>query len=261
MASPDTFNRELSLEGSMNFRDLGGLRTADGRMVRTGRLFRSDALHRLTAQDIAVLSRLKIATLIDLRSPAEIMQSGPSPLLERGTRHLQMPVFSRDLSPDDISPDSSLGDLYIKMLALGTDGIGVLFETLSQEEQFPAVIHCAAGKDRTGIVSALILRALGVPDETIVADYALTDRNMMQLVQRMQASGQAFITQVSDDMIRAMPETMETFLRSLDETHGSTSGYLRYAGIDEPVIAAVRDQLLEPATNHPIPEERPGGLS
>lgn len=249
MADRDTINRELSLEGSINFRDLGGLRTADGRPVRTGHLFRSDALHRLTASDIDILSRLEIATLIDLRSPVEIELSGPSPLLERGTRHLHMPVFSRDLSLDDITPDSTLGDLYMRMLELGTGGVGLLFETLSQEEHFPAIIHCAAGKDRTGIVSALILRALGVPDETIVADYALTDRNIMQLVQRMQASGQSFSTQVPDDMIRAVPETMETFLRSLDETYGSTTGYLDHAGVQQDVINAVRDQLLEPVSS------------
>lgn len=248
MANAETINRELSLEGSMNFRDLGGLQTSDGQKVRTGRVFRSDALHRLTARDIAVLSRLEIATLIDLRSPAEIEQSGPSPLLEHGARHLHMPVFSRDLSPHDISPDSTLGDLYITMLEMGTSGVGMLFETLSQEGRLPAVIHCAAGKDRTGIVSALVLRALDVPDATIVADYALTDRNMMQLIQGMQALGHSFPTQVPDTMLRAVPETMETFLRSLDEMYGSTPGYLRHAGVQPGVISAVRDQLLEPSS-------------
>lgn len=246
MANIDPIDRELSLEGSSNFRDLGGLQTAGGRVVRTGRLFRSDALHRLTAGDIDILSRLEIATLIDLRSPDEIEESGPSPLLERGTRHLHMPVFSSDLSPDDIAPDGTLGDLYMRMLEEGTGGVAFLFDALSRNERFPAVIHCAAGKDRTGIVSALILRALDVPDETIVADYALTDRKVVQLIQSMQASGQSFPTEMPEDMIRALPGTMEIFLRSLDETYGSTKGYLDHAGAQPEVIDAVRDQLLEP---------------
>lgn len=103
-----------------------------------------------------------------------------------------MPVFNRDLLPGGIAPGSTLGDLYLRMLEQGADGIGPIFETLAQEGQLPAVIHCAAGKDRTGIVSALILRALGVPDATIVADYALTDRNVMRVILCMQAGGSRF---------------------------------------------------------------------
>jgi protein tyrosine/serine phosphatase len=245
---PETINRELSLEGSVNFRDLGGLLTTDNRRTRAGRLFRSDALHRLTNADLDILSELRIATLIDLRSQSELERSGPSPLLDRGTRHLHLPLFSSDTSPAAIDPALTLGDLYVSMLERGTDRIRMIFEILADGRDLPAVVHCAAGKDRTGVVTALILRSIGIADITIVEDYALTDRNMMRLIEQMQASGQPLSgMRVPDHYMRAVPETMELFLKTVDDTYGSTSGYLTHAGVDAPVIAAVRDQLLQPA--------------
>lgn len=245
---PETIDRELSLEGSVNFRDLGGLPTTDDRRTRAGRLFRGDALHRLTNPDLDILSELRIATLIDLRSDSELEKSGPSPLLERGTRHLHLPLFSSDTSPEAIDPALTLGDLYVRMLERGTDRIRMIFQILANGRNLPTVVHCAAGKDRTGVVTALILRSIGVADITIVEDYALTDRNMIRLIERMRATGQPLSSlRVPDHYMRAVPETMEVFLRSVDDTYGSTSGYLAHVGIDAPVIAAVRDQLLEPA--------------
>lgn len=241
-------DRELSLEGSVNFRDLGGLPTTDDRRTQAGRLFRSDALHRLTNADLDILSDLGIATMIDLRSESELEKSGPSPLLDRGTRHLHLPLFSSDTSPEAIDPALTLGDLYVRMLERGTGRIRAIFEILANGQHLPAVIHCAAGKDRTGVVTALVLRSIGVADITIVEDYALTDRNMMRLIEQMRTSGQPLSSmRVPDHYMRAVPETMELFLRTVDDTYGSTIGYLAHAGIDRPVIAAVRDQLLEPA--------------
>lgn len=246
--STDTIDRELSLEGSANFRDLGGLRTGDGGAVRAGRLFRSDALHGLTAADLERIAHLAIRTLIDLRSPAEIAASGPSPLLDRGARHLHWPIFSRDVTKEEFTPTDSLGELYATMLERGTERLGLLFETLAEADSLPAVIHCAAGKDRTGVVSAIVLRTLGVPDTTIVADYAVTDRNMARLVAQQQAAGRPISdVRVPEHFMRAVPETMETFLATLDARHGSIAGYLAHAGIRDEVIAAVRNQLLEPA--------------
>jgi protein-tyrosine phosphatase len=243
----ELLDREVRLEGSVNFRDLGGLQTTDGRIVRSGRLFRSDALHRLTSADLESIAHLTIATLIDLRSPKELERSGPSPLLERGARHIHMPIFTGDVTADEVREESTLEELYVKMLERGTDKFGLVFEILATGEDLPAVIHCAGGKDRTGVVTALVLRALGVPDPAIVADYAITDRNMARLIEQFRASGHPVSEmRVPDHYMRAVPETMETFLRTVDETYGSTTGYLAHAGIDGQVVSRLRDQLLEP---------------
>lgn len=247
MTESTTINRHLSLEGSANFRDLGGLSTADGRRVRAGRLFRSDALHRLTASDLDVLDGIGVATLIDLRSDDELREGGPSPLLDRGTRHLHLPVLSSTTAPAAIGPEMTLAVLYGQMLERGDGLLRALFEALVAEEYLPAVIHCAAGKDRTGVVTAIVLRALGVPDITIVEDYALTDPNMIRLVELSREAGHPLSrTQVPEHFMRALPQTMEAMLATLDETYGSTDAYLSRGGVDARLIAAVRDALLEP---------------
>ena len=246
MATTPTLDpRELNLEGSANFRDLGGLETAGGARVTSGRVFRSDALHGLTASDLDVLSALGIAMLVDLRDMREIEESGPSPLLDHGVRHFHAPLMP-SAAPDKL-PDQSLGMevLYAAMLERAQPRFGEIFQALAETANLPAVIHCAAGKDRTGVTVALLLRVLEVPDEVIVLDYALTDRNMERLWARLAANGYARPTgQYPAHYLRAERSTMERFLQALDRTFGSAQGYLREAGVTSSQLAAIRQHLL-----------------
>lgn len=242
--------RELTLEGSVNFRDLGGLVTRDGQRVRTGYVYRSDALHGLTAADMERLASLRIALLVDLRAATEIERSGPSPLVAGGSRVLHAPIMRQEGAPRDLDPETRMEILYAGMLEGGRDTFGEIFTALAGEDNLPAVIHCAAGKDRTGVTVALLLRLLGVPDEVIVLDYTLTDRNMARLIERLRISGV-----VSTDVAypahfyRAAPETMDTFLASLDDTWGSAEAYLTDAGVSRDHVETLRNRLLEP-TQH-----------
>lgn len=240
--------RELTLEGSVNFRDLGGMETTTGGTIKPRHIFRSDALHRLTSTDLAQLADYGISMLVDLRGEQEIERSGPSPLLESGTRHFHAPLMTT--AAPTSRPDPSLGMevMYGQMLENARPKFGEIFQTLAEESNLPAVIHCTAGKDRTGVTVALLLRLLEVPDETIVLDYALTDRNMQRLMERWTTEGAAITTgQYPAHYMRANPETMERFLQALDVTFGSANDYLLEAGLSADQAVAIRTRLVNAA--------------
>ncbi|HWK81257.1 MAG TPA: tyrosine-protein phosphatase [Thermomicrobiales bacterium] len=254
MTDPTTMNaseldpREWALEGATNFRDLGGLVNRHGQVVRRHRVFRSDALARLTPVDLDRLAGVSIRTLIDLRSPIEIAQTGPSPLVGRGTSVVHAPVMDVDASPEALD-DKPLAEMYAAFLVQGEASYRTVFSTLATRDDLPAVIHCAAGKDRTGVAVALLLRLLEVDDALIVDDYAITDRNMRRMIQGWMESNPELASRaeglkIPEQLIRAQAETMATFLVTLDATYGSAEGYLRAAGVGHDEIAAIRDALL-----------------
>jgi protein tyrosine/serine phosphatase len=239
--------REVVLDGSVNFRDLGGLTGLDGRTVRKGRIFRSDALHALTEVDLDRLAGLHISTLIDLRSNVEIARSGPSPLLGVGTRVMHCPLMDETGANETLDPDLPMEHLYARMLAGGQGRFGAIFDALGDETTLPAVVHCAAGKDRTGITIALLLRVLGVADEEIVLDYAITDRNMARLIERILPNGvDETRGKIPEHYMRARPETMLAFLATLDERYGSAEAFLQSAGVSRERIESIREHFLDP---------------
>lgn len=245
MTSTVTLNRHIRFEGCFNFRDLGGLQTASGDIVRQGRLFRSDAVHNLTESDMDSIRALQVATLLDLRSSVEINTGTPGLLREGGVRHVHVPLM------DDVGVDQSdyrdipMEHLYARML--DGDGMVRVFAAFAEPATYPAIIHCAAGKDRSGITIALLLRTLGVPDDAIIADYALTDACMTGMVAALRANlGDERIDQVPAHYLRAMPETMQAFLNIVDDRHGSAENYLHNVGITDAQLGAIRESLLEP---------------
>ncbi len=241
MSQPSPNPREVTLEGSLNFRDLGGLETRSGGRIRRRRIFRSDALHLLTEGDLAVLAELGIATLIDLRGKDETERTGPSPLLGHGTRVAQVALL--DPVAQTIVPDFTIAlDVdYALMLNRARAGFGRAFVALAEEDSLPAVIHCASGKDRTGVTVALLLRVLEVPDEAIARDYAITDRNMARILARDPANAARF----PDHWHRAAPETMLRLLTTLDAQFGSAEDYLLGAGVSPSQLAAIRQRVLD----------------
>jgi protein-tyrosine phosphatase len=240
--------RELQLEGSVNFRDLGGLQTAAGATIRRGQVFRSDALHGLTGADLDLLADYGIAMLVDLRDLREIERSGPSPLLDHGVRHFHAPLMASTEPAAMPDPAPGMDVLYGSMLERAQPQFGAIFQSLAQAENLPAVIHCAAGKDRTGVTVALLLRLLEVPDEVIVLDYALTDRNMERLMAHLAANGyQPADVQYPAHYMRAEAATMQRFLQAMDVTFGTAEDYLTAAGVSTDQIGSIRQQLLEPA--------------
>lgn len=240
--------RQLVLEGAFNMRDLGHVHTTDGYEVRNGKLFRADALHKLTTADLELLGVFGIAAVIDLRSEHEIANTGPARLTEQGARHIHKPIMGGDPArPNRENMPDNLGHLYTLMAKNGSDRFVDTVEALAAIENMPAVFHCAAGKDRTGITAALIYSVLGVDRETIIADYVLTDANM----QRMRAQlieGQPEIAAQAgsypESYMRAEDATIRTFLSELDDEFGSPTAWLHASGLQESSVETLRRELL-----------------
>lgn len=240
--------RQLALEGAFNVRDLGHVTTEDGHEIRNGKLFRADALHKLTSSDLELLGGLGIATVVDLRSENEIANTGPARLTEQGARHIHMPIFGSDPArPDRVNMPESLGHLYTLMAKHGADRFVDVVETLATIENMPAVFHCAAGKDRTGITAALIYSVLGVDRETIITDYVLTDANMQRMRAQLMESRPEAAAQAGkypESYMRAEDATIRTFLAELDEEFGSPVDWLLTSGLRNSSIETLRSKLL-----------------
>lgn len=239
--------RHIELQGCLNFRDLGGYPTGDGRTLRWGRLFRSDALHQLSAADIGRLrDELGIGTIIDLRSSAEVQSEGRGPL-ELGPFALHhIPLFEGDTqSRPERPPDQSLADIYFLLAQFAREPIARVVRVLAESES-PAVYHCAAGKDRTGVISAVLLGLLGVEDEVIVADYALSATNIDAIIARLEAAEgyRTMLSQLPPETMHALPETMAGFLARLRERYGSAEGYALESGLGADVVDRLRRTLL-----------------
>ena len=239
--------RSIRLDGCLNFRDLGGYPTQDGRTVRWRMLFRSDALHLLTADDIARLrDELRIGDVIDLRSTAEVRSDGRGPLADEAIRFHHLPLFDGDAVRRDENPAAyTLADRYFLLAEFAKDAIARVITTLASSDA-PAVYHCAAGKDRTGVISAVLLGILGVKDEIIVADYAATQENLDAIIERLMASEgyQTMLSALPPDTLHAQPETMITLLERVRDRYGSMRAYARDAGVSDDAVGRLAARLL-----------------
>jgi protein tyrosine/serine phosphatase len=233
-------SRIVHLEGVVNFRDLGGLPTSNGRTVRRGRIFRSDVLYRLTPRDMNALGELGIRTVIDLRSRDEVRKYPQSSLNTAGLRQVNVPL----ISDTHVVADTMLDD-YLLVLRNAGEGFRVIFGLLSRDA-YPLVINCFAGKDRTGLVSALILGALGTPNHAIVADYALSERHMLRHFNLHRASNDVPAhTGPLPDWLVATPATMAMTLDAIADEWGSVPGYLEANGVSVDDLRRISNALVE----------------
>lgn len=257
--------QSLDLTGGCNFRDLGGYATASGATVRRGLIFRSGVLTYLTEADHAAIAPLGIRTIVDLRRDDEIVAeptiwSGPVQNLswqldesiassQRGAEWEQV-ATGPELRAWLMASYPTMQDWLVRPLR-------GLFDALL-EDKGPLVFHCAAGKDRTGFCAAIILGLAGVDEDTILADYALTDTavDLYAFTRRHRAARmgltdgehpfEKMAPDVRDALMRADPDYLKAALDSVADRHGSIDGYAQAAlGLDEAQIAAIRERLLE----------------
>lgn len=246
--------RDPGLLGPSNFRDLGGYRTADGRLVRWRHVFRSDAL-RLTEDDVAVMrDQLSIRTVVDLRTAFEYghRQGGGNEthvarLTAVGARRVHLPMVDETRvarQATDERPPAAKG--YLKMLERGGAAMSELFALLADEAHHPLVFHCAAGKDRTGIAAALLLGVLGVDDETIVADYALSQPNMARALEKIRARPDADRILANRPLasFEAPTDAVVGFVEAIHQVHGGWMTAAAAVGIDAPTVDRIRALLL-----------------
>jgi protein-tyrosine phosphatase len=241
--------RFVDLDGAHNFRDLGGLPTRDGGTTRFGVMFRSDALHHLQPTDVERLLELGVQTVIDLRSSVELERTGRGPLEATPIGWLHAPL-SHGGNGEALPPALAEGDLgrhYVESLPERTETLSQVITHLARADHLPAVFHCTAGKDRTGMVAALVLSLVGVDDAVIIEDYTLTDDRMTLVMERIRAAGDfpEPLAPVAASVARAEAASMRTFLDALLHTQGGAEGWARAAGLSADVREALRELLVE----------------
>ncbi|MEH1168890.1 tyrosine-protein phosphatase [Micromonospora sp. CPCC 205539] len=240
-------SRQISLPATFNFRDAGGYLGHDGRTVRRGRLYRSDSLHRLTEQDRDAFAAFGIRTVIDLRRPSEVDRDGRVPAYQGLTyRHIHPDHTEWTDQPHEEGTSLAryLADRYADLAQTGTAGLAEAVGLIADAANAPVVVHCVAGKDRTGIVCALTLAVLGVDDADIAADYALSSEASARYSAWLAATNPDGVD-VPAPFLASPAEAMQTFLAELREGHGSIEDYLRHAGVTDEQLAALRDHLLD----------------
>ena len=238
-------DRHLSFEAVFNFRDLGGYTTADGRSVKWRTVFRADGVHRLSVDDLAPLG---VKTVLDLRTHDEL-ERGRFTHDSIGYHHLpiiQTPWSERGFE-GELDAISFLADRYVDMLDEGRDSIARALHILSDPTALPLVFHCAAGKDRTGVVAAIVLSVLGVHDDVIAADYSLSRLGMGRFKEWIVATFPDYadsMTQQPEAFLEAPAEAMHLFLERVRAAFGSVDGYVTGLGVSDATLDAVRENLL-----------------
>jgi protein-tyrosine phosphatase len=245
---PDTPRRDpVRLTGYVNFRDLGGHATASGHHVRTGRVYRSDSLAHVEPSDVLHLVEERgITTVIDLRREHEV-EAAPLVALETaGVRVVHQSLIDPAVPPLQTSDivDGTLADRYLSILDTSGDQFVSVVRMISDGGNHPLVFQCAAGKDRTGLVAAMVLGLLGVDDETIAADYAKTATVVDMLLARLHARAPDR-EPPGPRIMSAEASTMHAALDWMRDRYGSVEGYTRAHGLTDPEIAGLRDTMIE----------------
>ncbi len=250
--------RLIPLQGASNFRDLGGYQTTDGRTVRRGLIYRAGLLARLTDADHAKLAELGLKYVCDLRSDQEVRNLPDR--LPQGVRHEHLAIFNENESRVGVKAllfrrhelDRVIAESYTDfMLKEKPQVFGAALRRLADPANLPAVFHCTAGKDRTGIVAALLLMLLGVPDETIIADYSLTNLFYPQIRAATEPLADRLkpLRLTIDDLqplMTADPVNMREMLAFIRREYGGIEGYLTGpAGLEPAILETLRTLFLE----------------
>ena len=262
-------DRHVPLEGASNFRDFGGYATRDGRQVKWRRLYRSDRLSELTDADHQRLAPHAIRYVFDLRRASEANLS-PTRWHGPGAPELiRSPLFEDEAGPNTferIAADPAarrdaelaraiMGEMYVRLVTEPGPlaAFGRMFARLAEPEAFPALFHCSAGKDRTGVTSALILLVLGVAREDVVADFMLTQRyydsdanRAARIAQIVATTGLGFWSEEALVPIFSVePKYLEMALRRIEAEGGAEAFLTTKAAVPPETFERMREALLE----------------
>ncbi len=239
--------RRISLDGAVNFRDQGGYPTTDGRTVKWRRLFRSDSPSTLTESDVRTITgTLGIKSVVDLRSSNGVLDDGRGLLALSGLGYHNYPFLERRGIEPPTSGDQSeerLSNIYQWMLQNSGTLIAQAFTALAQDLNQPAVFHCSAGKDRTGILGATILTVLGVSREDVVADFLMTNEVIDGILARIKKMP-GFESSTREGIMAPQP-AIEKFLDVTQSDFGGSETYLLHHGVQQSIIDDFRDSMLE----------------
>ena len=238
--------RHIQFTNLCNFRDVGGYATRDGRTVQWQRLYRADSLGWLAGDDLPTFRALRVRTVIDLRHPYEVEKAGRVPESE-GQLYQNLPIEGRRwetaVFSEEVGVERYLADRYLEVTEDGVENLRTALETIARADNAPIVIHCAAGKDRTGLLTALILSLAGVSEDDIVADYALTGLATERFIRDWR--GRHPDAPLWPGFGLAPAEAMRFFLTDLAQRHGSIERYVTHVlQVSPDAIGELRDHLL-----------------
>jgi protein tyrosine/serine phosphatase len=242
--------RELEIDGLVNIRDIGGLVTRDGRTIRSGRVFRSDNPKALTDEGRRQFREVvNPSTVIDLRIPLEVHREGYE--LDEHVTVVNCPMTPQsgvNQAQIDAGMCDNLIDDYMKQIDVNGRFVAQALSLIAEGANQPVVIHCTAGKDRTGIVIAMLLDILGVAHEVIVSDYHLTTKNMAPVLERIRNAPvfkENGLADAPDWIFASDPETMRGFLTRMTATYGGAEEWALAQGLSSELLAQVRVDLVE----------------
>lgn len=243
--------REVSLEGTSNFRDLGGYPAADGRHVKWGHIYRSSDIGKLTDKDIAKLADLHVTTVCDFRGADEIAKSKDK--LPTGAKWVNLPAGSETVQPSMMQApagparDSMLVNMYSRTDHLKDKYKPMFDELLALDGDQSLLFHCTAGKDRTGIGAAFILSALGVDKNTILADYEATNyywKGGNETIRKMLKT-QGMDEKLVNSMLTADPAYLKRTFSAIDQKYGSMDKFLETdMGLTKSKRTALKNKYL-----------------
>lgn len=226
------------LAAEINLRDLGGMVNSEGDSILHRRLFRSGLPGKLSPElRSAIEEELGVTDVVDIRRNLETREH-PVALFDRARIH-QFPLLPDGVEPvvDPVDTYQSVADWYWRQITLGEDSVRQIFELLADNRHQAVLIHCHAGKDRTGSVIALVLLALGIPRESILDDYASSGTMV----------GDSFLAALPPKFAEADRESMRILLERVDSEYGSIDGYLKEIGVEGHTVTAIRERLLDRA--------------
>jgi protein-tyrosine phosphatase len=245
---PPATQRKLPLEMAHNARTLGGYRTRSGR-ITSDRLIRADCMVPLSAGDRDVLIDRGISAVIDLRSADEIAKIPSAFFGSAKVDYHNIPLLSGAAGDMRFPKDFTMGMMYIGLLEGAANALRDVFRVIAKASgaEGKLMFHCAAGKDRTGVVAALSLDLAGVDDETIVRDYAETGRNLAPVMDLLRENGgvPADMGELTDELLSARAENMETMLRFLNGKWGGARAYLSEIGLSGAETALIYKMMTE----------------
>ncbi|CAM5477403.1 hypothetical protein SAVIM338S_03226 [Streptomyces avidinii] len=241
-------DRLITLEGTANFRDAGGYRTTTGQWVKMGEVYRSDALDKLTAKDLAKLQRLRVKTVFDLRMESERAKDADK--VPAGARYVVADVFAGSPAFQALpaSPEAAVKAMVDaeKSMVSGEGGKKAYTRVFEGVDGHGAVLfHCTAGKDRTGWANASLLTALGVPDETVMADYLASNDYRKAANEAVLSHLPAAQAAVYKPMLDVRPEYLNAGYAEVAARYGTFDRYLKDAlGVDPRELKELKRELL-----------------
>ena len=252
--------RRIIMDGAVNFRDIGGYRTMDDRIVRWGRVYRSDGLSRLKDTDLQVLGQLGVRHVFDFRTRAEVW-AAPNRLPKTPpVIYLNLPVTHGEFDFVEALKRIKHGDAswltpdfmvkgYLSSLSSYGETWGRVIRHLAGEPDGATVFHCTGGKDRTGTCAAIILLALGVPEEKVIEDHQLSNIYITELLPKISDMIAAFGVNLDSILpyLTAPRECIVSLIKTLNAEYGSAPAYLKQkAGVDEKTLNWLKGNLLDP---------------